>query len=135
MRDLERAMNFYSGVLGLRVVRRMEEAGPFLDTILNEPGVRVSTVKLGAFNGPTLLELLYFTAPKAAISPYPSLFHSGLSHFAMTVENLALLHRTLLEKGINVLSVPVRSPDGLALVSFVRDPEGNLIELVEELKP
>ena len=134
VRDLEQAINFYSGVLGLRVVRRMEEAGPFLDTILNKPGVRVSTVKLGAFKGPTLLELLYFTTPKAASSPCPSLFRSGLSHFALTVENLALLHRNLLEKETKILSAPSRSPDGLALVCFARDPEGNLIELVEELK-
>ena len=135
VRDLDRALNFYCDVLGLRVVRRLEEAGPFLDTILAEPAVRVSTVKLGALNGPSLLELLYFTTPKAASSPYPSLFRCGLSHFALTVENVALLHRNLLEKGTKILSAPNRSPDGLALVCFVRDPEENLIELVEELKP
>lgn len=134
VRNLEQSLNFYCNFLGLRVVRRMEESGPFLDAILDKPGVQVSTVKLGAFEGPTLLELLYFTKPKSLESPYPSLFRSGPSHFAMTVENLDLLYRTLLEKEIKVLSVPERSPDGLALVCFARDPEGNLIELVEEIK-
>ena len=135
VRDLERALNFYCDILGLRVVRRMEEAGPFLDTILAEPEVRVTTVKLGAEEGPALLELLHFKWPEISVSEWPSLFRTGATHFAMTVTDLASVYGSLLDAGASVLAAPERSPDGLALVCFGRDPEGNLIEFVEELNP
>jgi glyoxylase I family protein len=135
VRDLERALNFYCDVLGLRVVRRMEEAGPFLDTILAMPDVRVTTVKLGAKEGPTLLELLHFERPDISVSQRPSLFSTGATHFAITVTDLASVYRNLLNAEASVLAAPERSPDGRAFVCFGRDPEGNLIEFVEELNP
>lgn len=135
VRDLERALNFYCDVLGLRVVRQMEEAGPFLDTILAEPDVRVTTVKLGAQEGPALLELLHFESPDIFVSEWPSLFRTGPTHFAMTVTDLVSVYRNLLDAGASVLAAPERSPDGCAFVCFGRDPEGNLIEFVEELNP
>ena len=135
VRDLERALTFYCDVLGLRVVRRMEEAGPFLDTILAKPDVRVITVKLGAEEGPTLLELLHFEHPDISVSEWPSLFCTGATHFAITVTDLASVYGKLLDAGASVLAAPKRSPDARAFVWFGRDPEGNLIEFVEELNP
>lgn len=134
VRDLEQSLHFYCEVLGLNVARRMEEAGPFLDSILAHSGVRVTTVKLRACEGPTLLELLCFKHPEIPHSLCPSLFRKGATHIAMTVANLDLLHRKLVDTGADVLSAPERSPDGLSLVCFGRDLEGNLIEFVEELR-
>ena len=135
VRDLDRSLKFYCEVLGLRVIRQMEESGTFLDTILAKPGVKVTTVKLGFGEGPTLLELLHFQSPDISVSEWPSLFSTGATHFAMTVTGLTPLYKNLLEAGASVLAAPEQSPDGRASVCFGRDPEGNLIEFVEELNP
>lgn len=131
VRDLERALEFYCGKLGFAVSRRMEESGAFLDTVLAAPGTKVTTVKLGAGEGAALIELLQFDVPKPENGGEPSLFRTGATHFALTVTDLDALHESLAACGTTFLSKPRRSPDGLALVAFCRDPEGNLIELVE----
>jgi len=131
VRDLDRALEFYCGKLGLIVSRRMDEQGTFLDTVLAAPGVKVTTVKLAAPEGPTLLELLQFESPAPEEGAMPSLFRTGATHFALTVQDLMELHAFLAAGGTPFLSAPERSPDGLARVAFCRDPEGNLIELVE----
>ncbi len=131
VRDIDRALNFYCGKLGLTVARRMDETGPFLQAVLNAPEVKVITVKLAANEGPTLLELLRFESPETDVGDVPSLFRTGATHFALTVQDLVMLHEELKAFGTEFLSEPHRSPDGLALVAFCRDPEGNLIELVE----
>ena len=64
VQDLERALDFYVGLLELKVVRRMDEHGPFVDSILGHKAVRVTTVKLGGSDGETLLELLKFHYPE-----------------------------------------------------------------------
>lgn len=131
VRDLDRALEFYCGKLGLSVSKRMEENGAFLDSVLAASGIRVTTVKLAAGEGPTLLELLQFDSPQPESTGMPSLFRTGATHFALTVHDLTALHEALSACGTPFLSAPERSADGLALVAFCRDPEGNLIELVE----
>jgi len=133
VRDVDKSLDFYCRVLGLHVVRQMEESGDFIDAILARQQARVTTVKLRAENGPTLLELLHFRSPAAQDAGQPSLFCTGATHFAMTVENLRELYESLQRQGEIFLSAPQSSPDSGALVCFGRDPEGNLIEFVEEL--
>ena len=130
VKDLDRALEFYRKA-GLSVSRRMEESGAFLDAVLAAPGIRVTTVKLTAEEGPTLLELLHFEVPKPEEAGMPSLFRTGATHFSLTVKGLNTLHEVLSACGTPFLSGPRQSPDGLAFVAFCRDPEGNLIELVE----
>jgi catechol 2,3-dioxygenase-like lactoylglutathione lyase family enzyme len=133
VRDLDRALEFYCGKLGLIVSRRMDEQGTFLDTVLAAPGVKVTTVKLAAAEGPTLLELLQFESPAPEEGAMPSLFRTGATHFALTVQDLRNLYDELVLTGTPFLSELRRSPDGLAIITFCRDPEGNLIELVEPI--
>ncbi|MHC4076976.1 MAG: VOC family protein, partial [Planctomycetota bacterium] len=60
VRDLELAVRFYEETLGLVVVQRQEEAGPYLDAVLGLRNARATTVKMSAAEGPTLVELLEF---------------------------------------------------------------------------
>jgi len=131
VKNIEKALDFYCGKLGLSVSKRMEESGVFLEAILAMSGVKVTTVKLAAGDGPTLLELLQFETPEPEDAGMPSLFRTGATHFALTVSDLHALHENLRACDTPFLSEPRRSQDGLALVAFCRDPEGNLIELVE----
>lgn len=134
VQDLDRALDFYGGLLGLKVVRRMDEHGPFVDSILGREAVRVTTVKMGGSSGETLLELLKFHSPEV-IEPENGrgLFSIGPTHLALTVGDLDALCERLQAAGVRFISPPKVSADGLAKVCFCSDPEGTPLELVQLL--
>ncbi len=132
--DLDRALDFYTGLLGLKVIRRMEEHGPFIDCVLGQKAVRVTTVKMGGGSGETLLELLKFHTPEVREQNIGrGLFSIGPTHLALTVSDLDALCEGLRAAGIRFISPPQVSADGLAKVCFCLDPEGTPIELVQLL--
>ena len=54
----------------------------------------------------------------------------GLTHFSFNVRNLQKWHDDLKAKGVEIVSPPERSPRGHSFF-FVRDFDGNLIELMD----
>jgi catechol 2,3-dioxygenase-like lactoylglutathione lyase family enzyme len=54
----------------------------------------------------------------------------GLTHLSFNVRDTERWHRYLVEHGVHVVSPPERSPKGHTFF-FVEDPDGNLIELID----
>ena len=130
--DIEKTLGFYRDMLGFSIVRDTEEYGGYIDTLLGEKGASVRTVKLSSGSN-TLIELLYFSSPSAEPGQQ-KVCTAGFSHIALTVEKIDAAYKKLQQKGIVFISAPQVSPDRRAKVVFCRDPEGNLVELVEGLK-
>jgi catechol 2,3-dioxygenase-like lactoylglutathione lyase family enzyme len=133
VRDLERSLAFYRGLLGFEIVRAMDEQGPFIDAIVGMPDVKVRTVKLAAPGDSAQIELLAFENPAPEIGPAPPLRRVGPTHVALTVADLDGLHRRMAAAGTPFTTAPQTSPDGRAKVTFCRDPDGTALELVEVL--
>jgi catechol 2,3-dioxygenase-like lactoylglutathione lyase family enzyme len=133
--DLERSLHFYRDLLGLQIERLMDESGHFVETILGLPGVRVTTAKLRGAEGPTLVELLHFREPVGVRREPMSPLTLGLTHIALTVDDVDATYQRLSKAGIAFIEAPQVSPTGLAKVAFCRDPEGTLIELVQAMNP
>lgn len=131
VRDMEKSLAFYRDGLGLTVRLQADESGPFLEEILGFPGVRVTTVKLGAEQGPTLVELLRYDEPRPAPVHGREVYDLGSSHLALTVADLDGLYHRLTEAGVAFRSSPRLAPDGRAKVAFCSDPDGTPVELVE----
>lgn len=129
--ELERALDFYCGILGFSVVRRMDETGTFIDTILGLHETHVTTVKLEASPGGVQIELLCFRSNPDPTPRLRRVNEIGPTHLALTVENLSELYQRIVNTGLSFLSSPQLSPDGSAKVAFCRDPDGALLELVE----
>ena len=105
--------------LGLRISYRKIE-----DYI--SPFGKILVTKLKASDG-NVLEL---------VSPLESNFEGflhGHEHVAFTVKDVVNLCWKLTKDGHTIDVPPTRSPDGKAIVAFVRDPDGILVELAEEL--
>ena len=132
--DLERALYFYCDLLGLKILRSMDEKGVYLDNMLGHQDVRVTTVKLAAGKGGAVLELLHFKSPATPAGPGRGIFDLGLTHVAFTVEDLDATFERLTRAGVLFKAPPQLAPDGLAKVTFCQDPEGTAIELVEMLE-
>lgn len=131
--DMHRSLRFYCGLLALKEAPIADESGPFIETILGIPGVRVKTCKLaGTDGGPTLVELLEFVSHHGHVEGR-KLYTVGPTHAALTVGNLDALHAKLTDAGVTFISPPQLTPDGRAKVAFCHDPDGTPLELVQML--
>jgi lactoylglutathione lyase len=111
--DLERSLAFYTAV-GYQVIGRVPET-PFGSlTMLQLPGDEFVSI-----------ELVHDPARSGdATGP-------GLNHFVITVESMAATVAALADRGVE--AEPPSSPDGSDsfLTSWITDPDGNRIELVQ----
>lgn len=131
--NLEVSLNFYEKLLGLQVVKLMEEAGEYINNMLVLKDVNVTTIKLAAPDG-NLIELLYFHSHPRKFKKIKQACDIGITHFAIAVDDLNEEYNRLLKAGIKFNAPPQQSPDGYAKVTFCRDPDENLIELVQVLQ-
>jgi len=130
--NLNKALHFYRDLLGLKVTNKMVERGDYIDKISGLKNVKVTTIKMAAEYG-NLIELLYFHShPKESIDK-KEICEIGVSHIAFTVENLDVEYERLLKAGVQFNVPPQISPNGYAKVTFCKDPDGSLIELVQVL--
>jgi glyoxylase I family protein len=130
--DLERMLRFWRDVMGLQVVIDFWEEGGFIDTVQGLSGVRLHMIKLRAPDGSTI-ELLKDEAHPTPPPECNDLCDRGIRHLAFTVADVAAAWETLRGAGCATLSEPVTAPDGKARLFFARDPEGNLMEIVQVL--
>ena len=131
--DAERSIDFYTNLLGFEIKKDMVESGDYIDNFSALKDARVRTVKMTLENQDMVELLWYETHPEKPDMQRP-ITRIGCSHIAMTVENLDDTYERLISAGVEFNSPPQLSPDGFAKVTFCKDPDGSLIELVEELK-
>ena len=131
--NMKKSLHFYRDLLGLEIVREMDESGEYIDNMLSLNNVNVKTVKMSANNGVTLIELLEFKShPKE--NKQREIYDIGASHVAFTVENLNEMYEYLLNLGVKFNAPPQTSPDKFAKIAFCKDPDGTPIELVQILE-
>lgn len=131
--DLDGALRFWCDALGFSVAKRMDESGAHIDAMMGLEDVQVTTVKLAAPDG-NLLELLHFHSHPDEPTWNGMPYSTGFTHIALTVVDLNALCRRLHDIGVSFAAPPQLSPDGKVKLTYVRGPEGVLLELVQELK-
>jgi catechol 2,3-dioxygenase-like lactoylglutathione lyase family enzyme len=133
--DLSKSLSFYMKYFGFSVKKKMEESGKVLDNFSSLKNVKVTTIKL-IDSGGQLLELLYYKShpnKKTKDNIKRKVCYVGCSHFAMTVKNIDKMYEKMNRDGIIFNYPPQISPDGKVKIAFCKDPDGTLLELVEEL--
>jgi glyoxylase I family protein len=130
VRDIETSLHFWRDVMGLKVVVDFREEGEFIDTVQHLDGVRLRMIKLAAPDG-SMVELLHDDAHPTPPPCANDLCDRGIRHLAFTVADVEASWKALADAGCDLLSGPVTAPDGKVRLFFARDPEGNLMELVQ----
>jgi lactoylglutathione lyase len=113
--DLERALEFYAGKLGLREAFRLEREG------MPSPWIVYLQIAPGAF-----LEL-FPGAPEVGPQPGDS---AGYNHFALKVDDMEATLRDLRERGLPISGGPDMGLDA-NWQYWITDPDGNRIELMQ----
>ena len=130
--DLEKALYFWSKILGLRVYKRMDESGPHIDAMMGLRDVEVTTVKLSDPDG-SMIELLHFHSHPDKKQWLGTPFSTGITHIAFTVTDIDSIFRDLSKEGVSFPAEPQLSPDGAVKVIYASAPDGVLLELVQPL--
>lgn len=131
---MEDSLRFYRDLLGLKIVRKMKESGKYIDNMLGLKNVKVTTVKMSAENGSSLVELLQFKSPLPQKRKARKIDSVGPSHVAFTVDDIEGTYHRMFKAGVRFNAPPQLSPDGYAKVTFCLDPDGTGVELVQVLK-
>jgi len=130
--DLDCQISFYR-VLGFSELSRKQEIGPFIDQVTGIDSVEVEWVKMKAPDG-SVLELLKYHSHSLPIAQQEATSNQmGCSHIALTVTEINKICRAIENSGGSVVNSPALSPDGHVKVAYCHDPEGVLIEVVEEI--
>ena len=131
VRDLERALRFYRDGLGFEEEHRLEVEGAHTDQLLRLQGTQLRAIYL--LRDGLRLELLHFAAPPAPDVAHVRVMHEpGLTHLSFRVTDLTATLVALRAAGAEILDDTVLSfPEWQSGAAFVRDPDGQLIELVE----
>ena len=130
--DLNKTRDFWINTLGFKLHIEAMEESPYIDDLLAIKDPALTTVKLIDTKG-FIIELLKFENYQAGNSWSGDLKTTGLTHIALTVDNLDELVQNLKNKNYELLSEVKLSPNKKVKVVFVKGPEAIMLELVQEL--
>ena len=130
--DLEKTRDFWINTLGFKLHIEAKEESPYIDELLAIKDPSLTTLKLIDSKG-FIIELLKFDNYQVENSWSGDLKTTGLTHIALTVDNLDELIEILRKLDYQTFSEIKISPNKRVKVVFVRGPEGIMLELVQEL--
>jgi len=128
--DLDRLIKFYRDLLGFEIESEFswDKGADMADTIigLKNSAAKAAMLSLGDFR----LELFQFSSPQPKLSNTnrPVCDH-GLTHLAFMVDDLDAEYERLVSSGM-VFHCPPQYL-GTTKVTYGRDPDGNVVELME----
>jgi catechol 2,3-dioxygenase-like lactoylglutathione lyase family enzyme len=131
--DLEKTRDFWINTLGFKLHIEAKEESPYIDKLLAIKDPMLTTVKLIDSKG-FIIELLKFENYQVEKSWSGDLKTTGLTHIALTVDNLDELVNALKNQDYHPFSDIKISPNKKVKVVFVKGPEEIMLELVQELR-
>lgn len=114
--DLERSLSFYTEVLGMGLLRRMDYP---------EGRFTLAFVGYGEELDHTVLELTH----NWDIGAYE--IGGGYGHIAIGVNDIVSTCQAIAEKGGRVVRPPGPMKHGSTVIAFVEDPDGYRVELIQ----
>lgn len=130
--DMNKSIQFYRDFLGLKVIQDFVDKSEYINKITGIKNGHAHFIKLKMPDS-SVLELLEY--PSHRTKPHNiSIINVGIAHIALRVKSTEDSYQFLKSKGIELLSEPVLSSEGIAKVFFALDPDGVRVELVEMLE-
>lgn len=130
--DLEKSVHFWQELIGFKAVSDNIEPSPYIEELLSLNATNLRTLKFSDKKG-FIIELLKFNSSNKESDWQGDLSTTGLTHIALTVENIEKIVNRLNEFNYTSLSKIMKSPNGQVKVVFINGPENLKLELVEVL--
>ncbi len=128
--DLSRSVHFYTELIGCQEAWSFnwESGSAEADAMtgLKDSAANAIMLKLGD----SFLEIFEFSSPTAASGdPERPVCDHGITHVCLQVQDLHGEYERLKEAGMKFLSPPLTQDSGYVI--YGRDPDGNVVELIE----
>ena len=123
--DLDRAVEFYREAIGLDVVAEFSVGGDAFATGVGVDGARADFVHLDADG--VRLELVSYDSTERP-GERTRIDTAGATHVGLAVDDVASCYAALPDH-VETVSEPQTTDSGTTIF-FVRDPEGNLVEVL-----
>jgi glyoxylase I family protein len=131
--DLDRSMHFYQTILGFEVSTKVRIGGPFFETLTGVAGCVIEVAF--ARGGGHVIELLCYQTLEGGRAASLRPCDPGSWHLCLKVQDIDWVVRAVRESGYEALSGILTAADppvtGMRVV-YVRDPDGVMLELLEE---
>lgn len=134
--DIDRAVDFYTKVLGFRKVAESEVAGEHYERLYGVFGMRLAIVTMQL--GDERIELMQFLAPRGRPTPVDSRSNDRwFQHVAIIVSDMDRAYARLRQHKVEHASsgpqlLPAWNPNAGGIAAFYfRDPDGNHLELLQ----
>jgi catechol 2,3-dioxygenase-like lactoylglutathione lyase family enzyme len=130
--DWKQSLRFYSDVLGFRHVYELELEGEPASTLLQLDDIAFRAIYLERDG--VRIELLHYAHPGHTAAPAPRpLNQLGLTHLSLRVDDLDAFLVELEAADVEIhRHTHVDNPEMKASAIFIADPDGTLIELVQQ---
>lgn len=126
--DLDRSIRFYRDVLGFELERRFEADPDAFGELL---GVGRTRAELAFLDGGTAkVELEAHEGSDVRVADVADPTDVGRPHLCLEVEDIEAVYREHVDD-VDFVTPPGRASDSGAVIVYLRDPDGNLIELIE----
>jgi lactoylglutathione lyase len=133
VRDLERSLAFYEGLLGFDLVARWTRDDEYVRQLVGYPGATLEIGILRFPGSPLFLEIIeYRDVERRAVDTATA--NPGTAHVCLYVRDLDALHRRLTAAGVEFVSEPASPTTGPNVggkVVYALDPDGIRIELAQ----
>lgn len=133
VKDIDRTIEFYTDVMGLKLVGRTERTGGFASKLLafDDAHIKGAFVELGDGHQ---LELIQYINPPVGDGQL-NRNDAGASHLAFIVEDIDEFYADKSQRGLTFNSDPASLYDDngklLRKALYAQDPDGNWLEFVE----
>jgi glyoxylase I family protein len=131
--DLDRSIRFYRDVLGFEVSPPVQVSGPMFEKVTGVPGCIIDVAF--ARGAGHIVELLCYLTPADRRTSTLRACDPGFWHLCFKVRDIEQVVRAARAFGYEALSeiqTAIDSPVADLRVVYVRDPDGVVLELIEE---
>ena len=127
--DFEASVKWYYEMFGLRLIDEQTLLEHQVDDLHSLYGVENTKVRLGFLRAPKggVLELFEFSPGEPAEKTIWN--KPGITHITFDIKNINGWYGSLSDKGVQFFSKPQKT--GVNEWVFLKDPDGNLIELID----
>ena len=137
--DMERSLEFYRDLLGLKEERNQILEGEFISELVGYPDARLHIIYLGSGDMRHSVELIQYLNPPGTAAAMPERHQVGASHLGVIVDDLDAFYVELSGQGVRFVSPPAIRPGAVYPMAskgcYMQDPDGNWLELLERLAP
>ena len=129
--SLEVSLEFYK-LLGFYEEKSLVEESEYISHVVGIDNVKMKWSKIR--QGDYLVELIQYIRPQICnVDDRYSANRIGFSHMAFQTKDIEATVRKILDNGGSSISYPRINDENTFYVCYVRDPDGNIIELVQSV--